>query len=207
MIMLTALRGAVLQPRTSKRLSLRQLSVLVAEREHAFDMSASNIRFGRGSSKEVGFDLKNWGITSKVCVFTDKTVANLPPFKTVSDSLRLAGVEFEVFDEVQVEPTDKSMKKAIEFCQRKQFDAFVAVGGGSTIDTAKAANLYMCYPKHDFLDFVNAPIGKGMPCPGKLRPLIAIPTTAGTGSETTGVAIFDLEETGTKTGIRYGRIY
>jgi hydroxyacid-oxoacid transhydrogenase len=73
-----------------------------AEREHAFDMSASNIRFGRGSTKEVGFDLQNMGIRSKVCVFTDKTIANLPPFKTVSDSLKRAGVEFDVFDEVQV---------------------------------------------------------------------------------------------------------
>lgn len=116
-------------------------------------------------------------------------MATLPPMKAVLDSLTQVGVSFEVFDDVQVEPTDASLARAIKFCQSKNFNAFIAVGGGSVIDTAKAANLYMCYPDNDFLDFVNAPVGKGMPIPGPLKPLIAVPTTAGTGSETTGNSI------------------
>lgn len=131
-----------------------------ANPEYAFEMASSSIRFGRGVTKEIGQDLLALGLTKNVCIVTDPNMANLPPMKTVMDSLTRAGVEFEVFDEVAVEPTDASMQIAIDFCKKKQFDAFVAVGGGSAMDTAKAANVYMCHPDNDFFDFVNAPVGK-----------------------------------------------
>ena len=110
------------------------------------------------------------------------------------------------YDRVRVEPSDESFLDAIAFGNARPFDAFVAVGGGSTIDTAKAVNLYTMYPPADFLDYVNPPIGKGLPVPGPLKPLMAIPTTAGTGSETTGVTVFDLKRMHAKTGIANRRL-
>lgn len=170
------------------------------DREIGFEMAASNIRFGKGITAEIGMDLKDLGV--KKCMFcTDPNIAKLPMMQTVLDSFEKEGVEYVVYDQVRVEPTDTSFKQAIDFAIRNKVDSFVALGGGSVIDTAKAANLYSTYPTDDFLLYVNAPIGKGQPVPGPLKPLFAIPTTAGTGSETTGVAIFDLEEMHAKTGI------
>jgi hydroxyacid-oxoacid transhydrogenase len=124
---------------------------------------------------------------------------------TVLESLEDNGIEFTVFDRVRVEPSDESILEAVRFAAGTPYDAIVAVGGGSTIDTAKAANLYACWPA-DSLDYVNPPIGKGLPVPGAVKPLIAIPTTAGTGSETTGVAIFDYKPLRAKTGIAHRRL-
>src|SRR5437762_1843978 len=172
--------------------------------EYAFEPASSSIRFGRGVTREIGMDLAEMK-AQKVMVLTDANVAKLTPVATVEQSLRDNGVTYPLFDRVRVEPSDVSFRDAIEFAVQGGFDAFVAVGGGSTMDTAKAANLYATYPA-DFLDYVNAPIGKGRPVPGPLKPLIAVPTTAGTGSETTGVAIFDYTPLHAKTGIAHRRM-
>ncbi|MFH1009505.1 MAG: hydroxyacid-oxoacid transhydrogenase [Candidatus Latescibacterota bacterium] len=168
-------------------------------RETAFNMAISNIRFGRGATREVGMDLADMGV-KHVLVVTDPNLSGLEPVTTALESLDDQKISYTLFDQVRVEPTDQSLKDAIVFANAHPCDAFVAVGGGSSLDTAKAANLYSSCPA-DFLDYVNAPIGKGKPISGALKPLIAIPTTAGTGSETTGVVIFDLVEMHAKTGI------
>ncbi len=172
--------------------------------EYAFELASSSIRFGPGVTREVGMDLAEMK-AQRVMVLTDPHLARLSPVATVSESLRDNGISFALFDRVRIEPTDVSFREAIDFATQGGFDAFVAVGGGSTMDTAKAANLYSTYPA-DFLEYVNAPIGKGRPVPGALKPLIAVPTTAGTGSETTGVAIFDYTPLHAKTGIAHRRL-
>jgi hydroxyacid-oxoacid transhydrogenase len=163
-------------------------------------MTAAAVRYGAGVTREVGLDLADRRIR-RALVITDPVVARLPPAKAVVDSLDANGVNSIVYDRVHVEPTEQSWLDAIDFARGHTFDAIVGVGGGSSIDTAKAVNLYTTYPPQDFLDYVNKPIGNGLPVPGPLKPLFAIPTTAGTGSETTGVAIFDLTRLHVKTGI------
>ena len=169
--------------------------------ETAFTIDTSSIKFGPGITGEAGYEIDRLG-ASRVMVVTDPQMAGSAAVNTATNSLKQANVDFAVFDRVSVEPTDVSFKEAIEFAVNGRFDGFLPVGGGSSIDTAKAANLYSTYPA-DFLEYVNAPIGEGTPVPGDLKPLVAVPTTAGTGSETTGVAIFDFEELGAKTGIAH----
>ncbi len=167
----------------------------------AFQMAASNVRFGQGVTGEIGMDLKAMGV-KKTLVVMDPALVDLPTGEVVRRALEQSHIGYDIFSEVSVEPTDASFKRAAEVACEGQYDSFVAVGGGSTIDTCKAANLYATYPA-EFFTYVNAPIGAGRPVPGPTKPLIAIPTTAGTGSETTGVAIFDYVEQHAKTGIAH----
>lgn len=146
-------------------------------------------------------DCKNLG-AKRVMVVTDTVVNKLMAMQQVRDALEAEGIEYKVYTGVRVEPKDSSIKEAINVSKPYGPDLFLAVGGGSVIDTAKLMNLYTCFPDADFLDFVNAPLGKGLPITKPLKPLIAIPTTAGTGSETTGTAIFDLVSKRAKTGMQ-----
>jgi alcohol dehydrogenase class IV len=167
--------------------------------ESIFAVDPVAIRFGAGALREAGVEAAARGLT-RVALFTDPIVARLEPVEVVRQSLREAGIDVAVYAEVRVEPTDQSFEHAARFAQDGRFDGFVSVGGGSTIDTCKAANLYSTYPA-GFLTYVNAPIGGGQPVPGPLKPHIACPTTSGTGSESTGIAIFDLLSLHVKTGI------
>lgn len=167
----------------------------------AFQFAAANLRFGTGITREIGHDLIDLAVR-RTLLLIDPAIRDTETGETVLAALKAARVEFDVYDQIVVEPTDASFREAALQARRGRFDSFVAVGGGSTIDTAKAANLYSTH-EADFFDFVNAPIGKGLPVPGPLKPLIAVPTTAGTGSETTGVAIFDYVDKRAKTGIAH----
>jgi hydroxyacid-oxoacid transhydrogenase len=169
--------------------------------ETAFSMDTSSIKFGPGITREVGWDMQEQG-AARVMVVTDPNLSDKEPVAVTMESLGEYNIDAVLFDQAAVEPTDISFKEAIKFAEEGKFDGFVAVGGGSSMDTAKAANLYSTYPA-DFMTYVNPPIGKGVPVPGPLKPMVAVPTTAGTGSETTGVAIFDYLEMHAKTGIAH----
>ena len=171
------------------------------------ELASSTIRYGPSSTCEIGHDLVYMN-AKRILLFVDPNIRKMDAFNTVMKSIgqHVIGGKVDVYDEIRVEPNNTSFQHAIQYMtnqtlQYGKYDAIIALGGGSTIDTAKAANLYTNHPPTDFYDYVNPPLGKGLPVPAPLTPLIAIPTTAGTGSETTGVAIFDDTPSKSKTGI------
>ncbi|GAB4344986.1 MAG: hydroxyacid-oxoacid transhydrogenase [Gammaproteobacteria bacterium] len=169
--------------------------------DELFSVDASSIKFGPGALREVGADASQLGL-KRVALYTDPRLADSEHVAIVEQSLRAAKVDVARYDQVRVEPTDQSFIDAAEFAVQANVDGFVSVGGGSVMDTCKAANLYSTYPD-EFLAYVNPPIGEGKPVPGPLKPHIACPTTSGTGSECTGIAVFDLLYMKAKTGIAY----
>ncbi len=167
--------------------------------DEAFSVDVSAITFGAGVLREAGDHARARGLR-RVALMSDPVLAGLEHVAVARASLEQAGLDVVLYDEVRVEPTDESFLAAARFARDGEFDGFVSVGGGSVIDTCKAANLYSTHPA-EFLTYVNAPIGEGRPVPGPLKPHIACPTTSGTGSECTGIAIFDLLSMKAKTGI------
>lgn len=175
-----------------------------AGQETAFTIDVARITFGPGALDEVGDQARALGCT-RVALFTDRRLAALEHVARARRALLAAGIDVAIYDEVKVEPTDASFLAAARFVAEGRFDGYVSVGGGSVIDTCKAALLYATYPA-DFLTYVNKPVGAGQPVPGPLPPHIACPTTAGTGSETTGIAVCDVLALSAKTGIASPRL-
>ena len=169
--------------------------------ETAFTIDSSSIKFGNGVTEEVGWEFERLNCKNIMVVTDKKMVDHISVQKTI-DSINKSKLNPVLYSNVSVEPTDSSFKDSINFAIDNKIDGFVGVGGGSSMDTAKVANLYSTYPD-DFMSYVNAPIGKGLPVPGPLKPSIAIPTTTGTGSETTGTAVFDFKEMNAKTAIAH----
>jgi alcohol dehydrogenase class IV len=174
---------------------------LAVPNETVFTMETTPLKFGAGATSEVGYDLKRLGVRRPLLI-TDRGLVRTGLPDRVCHVLREADLAADLYDDVHVEPTDASWGAIADFVRGRDYDGFVAVGGGSVIDSAKAANLFTTYPA-PLTDYLNKPIGQGRPIPGPLKPLIAIPTTAGTGSETTAVAVLDLLSQHVKTGISH----
>jgi len=180
------------------------------EMESVIPLMMGNLKFGAGATEELGYELRTMG-AKNVLLVADGRLWEFGLVDKVKTIIEEEGIRLTIYDEVHIEPTDVSLKHAIEIAgecaNRTQtaFDAFVALGGGSTIDTAKAINLFTTYPA-DLYDYINRPIGKGKLVPGPLKPMIALPTTAGTGSETTPVIALELLGQKVKTGISHVNI-
>src|SRR5579875_21161 len=173
--------------------------------ETVFTYGAPAVKFGDGAADEIGYDLAQLG-ARRALVVTDPGIAATGLPERVAAQLPEFGVEGTVFADVHVEPTDASIQAAVDWAREHgPWDAFVAVGGGSSIDTAKAINLMLTNPG-ELLDYVNAPVGGGADPVHALLPLVAVPTTTGTGSESTTVCVLDVLSHRVKTGISHPRL-
>ena len=178
---------------------------LPADPEEVFTYGAPQLKFGAGASDEIGFDLSQYG-ARRVLVVTDAGVAATGTPQRIAEQMAQFGIEARVFDGVHVEPTDTSLTEAVTHARESgPWDAFVAVGGGSSIDTAKAINLMLTNPG-ELMDYVNLPVGKGAVPVNPLKPLVAVPTTTGTGAESTTVCVLDVLALKVKTGISHARL-
>ncbi|HQU04201.1 MAG TPA: hydroxyacid-oxoacid transhydrogenase [Acidocella sp.] len=169
--------------------------------ESIFTLEATQLKFGTGSAEELGWELKRLGLRSVILV-NDPGLHAYGLVERIEAIIAKAGVKFARFEDIRVEPTLESLNKAVDFCAQHQADGFVALGGGSTIDTAKIMNLIAVHGGA-IMDYVNPPIGGGKKPPSPLKPLICLPTTSGSGSEATTVAILDIPEFHVKTGISH----
>lgn len=176
-----------------------------SEPESVFTYAAPALKFGTGSSGEIGFDLSQYDV-HRVLVITDPQVAATGHPDRIAEQMKAFGIEARIFDRAHVEPTDDSMREAIDFARESgPWDAYVAVGGGSAIDTAKAVNLLTTNPG-ELMDYINVPVGRGIAPVNTLRPLVAVPTTTGTGSESTTICVLDVLSLKVKTGISHPRL-
>ena len=167
--------------------------------ETVFTWAATPLKFGIGALSEIGEDCVSLGLR-RVLVLTDARVLETGAVQRVSDSIHASGITSETYDRVAVEPTDQSIAEAVAFAKAGTWDGYVAVGGGSVMDTAKAVNL-LTTQEGELLDYIAPPIGAGRRIERPVKPLVAVPTTAGTGSESTTICVVDLLERRLKAGI------
>lgn len=146
---------------------------------HRFILNETSF-FGPGARKELPGAIRGLG-KSKVLVVTDKGLLQFGVAKMVTDVLDEAGIAYDIFSEVKPNPTVSNVKAGIDAFKMAQADILVAIGGGSSIDTAKAIGIVMANP--EFSDIIS--LEGCAPTKYKSVPIIALPTTAGTAAETT----------------------
>ena len=173
----------------------------MSDHETVFTLEATPIKFGPGAVDDAGWELERLSV-GRALLVTDPGVRAIGHADRVAQVIEREGIEVVVYDRVRVEPTLESLQDAADFALEANVDGFVSVGGGSSIDTAKVANLITTHPA-PVMDYVNPPVGGGRRPPSPLRPHLAIPTTSGTGSEATTVAVLDIPEQRVKTGISH----
>jgi len=161
-----------------------------------FTVAMPRLTFGRQCLQELGARAKRLGM-SKVALFTDPHLLDSRIVSTATNSLSDAGCQLTVFSDIRIEPCDQTVGRAADFLNSGSFDGMISIGGGSVIDTAKAA-MAEHVTGRPIIDFFAPPIGAGFALPGPVLPHIACPTTSGTGSESTSISVIRVMEHNTK---------
>ncbi len=154
----------------------------------------NTVIFGVGAVETVAEKAKEFG-KSKALVVTDKGVVGAGLLEKVLTPLEQAGVQAHIFDQIEPNPRDHTVLKAFEFAKKKKCELIIGLGGGSPIDAAKAVGALMTNPG-PLQDYLRGTALKNPP-----PPLIAIPTTSGTGSEVTQFSVVTDTERSFKAGI------
>jgi hydroxyacid-oxoacid transhydrogenase len=170
-------------------------------RENVFTLEATPLKYGRGAAGDAGWELERLGV-KRAMLASDPGVVAAGITDRVREAIEAAGIETEVWGSAHVEPTAESFAEAAAFAVDGGFDGFVGIGGGSSIDTAKVSDLIATHGG-EIMEYVNPPVGEGRKPPSPLKPLLAIPTTCGSGAEATTVAILDIPAQRVKTGISH----
>jgi len=158
-------------------------------------VSPRRMIMGENSIKSLGQVVKGYGV-GKVLLVTDKVLRELGVLEPAIESLDLAGIEFDIFDDVEPNPTIENVEHGIEMVKKERFDIVIGIGGGSPLDVAKGVALMATNPGK-----VNDYLGMFLPVPEKPLPIILVPTTAGTGSELSFAAVYSDHAAQKKTQI------
>ena len=136
--------------------------------------------FGKGAREELKTEIKRRGF-KKVFLVSDKSLVEAGVTKKVEEVLESAEIPYVLYDEIKPNPTIKKVQDGVEACKKSKADLIVAVGGGSSMDTAKGISIVMTNPDRSDIKSLNGlsnTVNRGMP-------VIALPTTAGTAAEVT----------------------
>jgi alcohol dehydrogenase len=158
----------------------------------------TNIVFGLGALATLGTRAKSLGFTRPLIV-TDKIVAQSEGMQQAVGALREAGLASPVWDDIAAEPTDAVISEGAKRYRAERCDGLIGMGGGSAMDTAKGIGVLAACNDDDPTPYQRF----GTKTPAGCVPVIAIPTTAGTGSEVTSVSVFTSLRTGHKLPIRH----
>ncbi|ARS91482.1 hydroxyacid-oxoacid transhydrogenase [Natrarchaeobaculum aegyptiacum] len=174
--------------------------------ETVWEIQLPAIRFGRNAVEELDYQLGELGVEAEASglIVTDEPMVQVGHVDRVSDHLEDAGYDITVWDGAEPEPSIETVDSCLEFVRENEgedgYDFYLGMGGGSSLDVAKGTRAVMANGG-EVLDYVAEPTGGGKALTESGDPLILVPTTAGTGSEISPVAIYAVEEKDIKEGI------